>query len=257
VGAYQIITPNNGDDPGVANDITNVDFAYLSHLIMNLGDLPNRYGVTLLGENGARHIVPFNENDRLFLGDCIEAPMVDGQPNPTASAISCHDGVTLMSENWADPLEVVTITAVISGGANIEGGYLYAWFDWNSDGVFLGEGEFYSFGYRETGTHTISITKTAEFLSRFNQGNNVDLNIRFRVFPEPLNPLVAPFYVVGAATNGEVEDYQLWFSPTAVTLQSILTAAPQSQAALPLIIAALMGLLLSGSFLLVKRRRLA
>jgi hypothetical protein len=212
----------------VANDITNVDFAYLSHLILNLGDLPDSYGVTLLGENGARHVVPSNVDDRIFLGDCIDAPMPDGQPDDAANAISCHDGIVFDSESWTDPSGVVTFTAVVTGGT----GYLYAWFDWNQDDAFAGAGEFIDFGQLSAGMHTLTVTKP----SGFNQ-SGAELNIRFRLFPEPLEDLflLPEFGFVGSAYNGEVEDYQFNFSPTAVNLAA-LSATTQVPAGLLVLI---------------------
>jgi uncharacterized repeat protein (TIGR01451 family) len=220
VGAYQIIDPGN-TDPNEPNNITNVDFAYLSHLILNLGDLPDSYGVTLLGENGARHVVPNDPNNRIFLGDCIDAPMPDGQPDDAANAITCHDGIVFDGDSWTDPGGIVTFTAEVTGGT----GYLYAWFDWNQDGAFAGAGEFIAFGELSAGTHTLTITKPLDFMQ-----NSAVLNMRFRIFAEPLEDLflLPEFAFVGSAYNGEVEDYQLRFSPTAVTLATITASTAAS-----------------------------
>jgi hypothetical protein len=119
--------------------------------------------------------------------------------------------------------------------------YFGIWIDWTLDGVF---DAFYSGSGTAPGDVDVSIAVPGNYA-------NTNVYIRVRVHDAPLG---AADYQ-GTLVNGEVEDYIVRFSPTAVTLQSI-TAVPNSAVVLPLALA-LLALLLSGSYLAVKRRQIA
>jgi hypothetical protein len=121
--------------------------------------------------------------------------------------------------------------------------YLVAWFDWNVDGVFSAS-ERTVYGNVAPGTQTINVAIPVT--------TPTTLNSRFRLYSG--SPLTAD--PKGVATNGEVEDYQWIFGPTAVTL-SDLTARTESTVPLTLPIFIVMGV---GSVLLIvwaKRQRIA
>ncbi len=60
----------------VAEETTNVDFAFLSNVLYDFGDLPDSYSTRL--PNGARHVLADTPN--LYLGDGVSAEP-DGQPS--------------------------------------------------------------------------------------------------------------------------------------------------------------------------------
>ena len=93
------------------------------------------------------------------------------------------------------------------------------WIDWNNDGIF-GSGEFYAFSGLTAGSlNTVQLTVPGS--SVYTVGTPV--NVRVRAFDPaslPGGSLDGGDYV-GPAANGEVEDYQWNFGPTAISLASL------------------------------------
>lgn len=252
ISAYQVI---QGDFSADNTVIDNVDFAYLGSQLLNFGDLPASYNVTMLGENGARHIVPIDNG--IWLGPNI-CTGLDGTPDEEALAtgsgdLGCHDGIDFgwnyletTSDNilWENGENGGTITATVTGG----NGYLMAWVDWNGDGTFLNSWE-----YDDWTASELIINQAVgegENVITFNIPEYADvttgpLNIRFRLFAQP--PLLPQFAYAGEAYNGEVEDYQISMGhPLAITLNTAQIVSLHNPVVLPmlllLIIATLTGL---------------
>ncbi|MFQ5421740.1 MAG: GEVED domain-containing protein [Anaerolineae bacterium] len=119
-------------------------------------------------------------------------------------------------------------------------GYLVGWFDWNGDGSF-GAGEMVTFGTVSAGTNSLSMSVGAAY-------GGGSINARFRLYDgNPGTPTPT-----GIAFNGEVEDYQWNFGPSAVTLQGV---AVQNTAVPPVLILVLVGLLAMGTAVLWHSRR--
>jgi protocatechuate 3,4-dioxygenase beta subunit len=165
---------------------------------MDFGDLPEEYGITLLSEDGARHLIPDDAADRLFLGSSLTAK-ADGSPVVDANAHASDDGVTRFGDIHWTPGATVQLSVDVTGGDG--NGYLVGWFDWQGDGnlemVILGEN-------LAAGTHLLDL----DIPGSYTTGSMV--NVRFRLYDgEPATILPA-----GLVYNGEVEDYQWYFSPT-------------------------------------------
>ncbi len=220
-GQYQETVAGDGDTLSAyqvvhvaANDtsVTDRDFAFQNRLTYDYGDLPVAYSMTRLDDNpdGARHTI-----SGLYLG--AVAPDADGNGYPSATASN--------DDNVGDDEEGVTFTGTWTNGDNggslsvvVTGsGYLVGWIDINGDGDFNdgfddGDGNFSETGeWREyiisqavtTGTYPFTVDIPAGTLS----ATPKIFNTRFRLFTTM--PLLPALSYTGAATGGEVEDYQI------------------------------------------------
>jgi protocatechuate 3,4-dioxygenase beta subunit len=203
---------------------------------MDFGDLPAEYGVTLLSEDGARHLIPADEGERIFLGSSL-TPKGDGLPAADANAHASDDGITRYGDMRWTAGTTVQLAVIVSGDSS--DGYLVGWFDWNGDGnlekVVLGEN-------LATGSHLLDLTIPAGYAT----GSTV--NARFRLYESEPDAILA----TGLVYNGEVEDYQWHFSPTAVQLQTLMATTPGNVNRLLLVVLVLL-LVMTG--LAVRRRQ--
>ncbi|CAG0932303.1 Serine-aspartate repeat-containing protein D [Thermoflexales bacterium] len=192
---YSSITINNAN-------VADQDFGFYAQ--MDFGDLPETYGTTLATE-GPRHLI--TTANQVYLGT---APDADGNGQPSSTAVGDGAGVNDEDGVQRDPLikwqpnTSVPLTVTVTGS----NAYLVAWFDWNSDGVFSAS-ERVVYGNVAPGAQTITINIPGAMPAR--------LNSRFRLYSG--SPLTAD--ARGLAINGEVEDYQWLFAPTAVTLNDL------------------------------------
>ncbi len=242
VGAIELLINGSSVD---SMDIT-LDFVN-SDLTRDFGDLPTAYNnITLEGTNGARHVL-----GTVYLGNGVGSGVnadADGQPSTTATGDTLDDGVAFGPDNhWGDGSGSLNIKVTIpSGNACVLG-----WIDWNGNNTFDvggttgGVSELVFNGYGPNGTRTRTITTPTE--GAYASGYPSVLNARFRVFEPnadlfttlsiPLDDFNCPTLdsfnqggtateaevaglLTGIARNGEVEDYQWGFTPTAVNLQS-------------------------------------
>ncbi|MEO7100962.1 MAG: SdrD B-like domain-containing protein [Luteolibacter sp.] len=183
-----------------SSNVTNVDFTFLSNLNYDYGDLPLSYGMTTLGQDGARHIIP-GGGSTVYLGTAPDAD-TNGVPSSLANG---DDSLGSDDESGITPLSVATWVNGTNGGsiqANVTGsGWLVGWIDWNHDGDFLDPGEFVVSRAVTTGTTTVSFDIPAGTIGAASES----WLSRFRIFTaEPDYPL---FSYTGVATDGEVEDY--------------------------------------------------
>ncbi len=190
--------------------VTDLDFGFYANL--DFGDLPDSYK-TLLTNEGAHHT-----QGSLTLGSVFDAEG-DGQPETYAGANSNDgddgdgtnddDGIlrNMDTPKWTNGANV-PLTVTVSGGT----GRVVGWFDWDGDGF----DEMVDFGTLSAGTHIVTITVPSS--ANYTQGNPV--NVRFRLFDPNALPGGRLDYgdYIGAATDGEVEDYWWDFGPNAVTL---------------------------------------
>jgi hypothetical protein len=232
---HAALTKNNNDDGesisafwsvGINNNSpSNLDFAYATTVRYDYGDLPDSYS-TLNSSDGARNIVPGSPT--LYLGEGVQTEL-NGQPtSPADGDGSEEDGVTFTtpSGGWKVGANANAITVEVIGS-----GYLYAWMDFNENGIFDGAAEFIIQGAPvSTGTHNFDLVIPNALYGRA----DLELYARFRLLAEPLlsdddyedavqaylsalaagTPATLPgqrasigFY--GTASNGETEDYQV------------------------------------------------
>jgi len=184
-------------------DVSDVDFAFVSNVNHDFGDLPASYGMTTLAQDGARHIIPAGGSS-VYLGTAPDAD-TDGVSTAIANGDDANgtddeDGVTpVATASWSN--------GTVAGGhggsvqVNVTGsGWLVGWIDWNHDGDFLDAGEFVANQAVATGTTNLGFDIPAGTIG---SGSESWLS-RFRIFTgEPAYPL---FSFSGSATDGEVED---------------------------------------------------
>jgi hypothetical protein len=207
----------NGPDEN--DEFTNDDPQPLT----DYGDLPDSYS-TLKASDGARHTLTINS---AFLGTAPDSE-VDGQPSMDASgdiaSANDEDGVVRSgTENW-QPGNTVSLDLNVMGST--ETADVGIWIDWNGDGNFDEANEFYSFLDLPTGgVSTVNILIPANYVS----GSPV--YTRARIFNNetdaPGGSLDASDYE-GVGATGEVEDYQWFFGPTAITLINASTGTQET-----------------------------
>ncbi len=154
----------------------------------DFGDAPAPYP-TLLADDGARHEI----SPGFFLGQGVTGE-ADGQPSAAADA-DTDDGVVFTSSLAVARAATVNVT---SSGA----GLLDAWIDFNADGDWNDAGEqIFASTSLVTGVNALSFDVPA--------GSSVgETFARFRLSS------AGGLSVVGAAADGEVEDYRVSISET-------------------------------------------
>lgn len=265
VGAIELFAEGTGIDFGI--DFVN------SELTRDFGDLPSAYdNITLESNNGARHII----DQTIYLGAAIDAE-ADGQGNATASGDTNDDGITpVTGSNWGDGGGQLNVTAVVPGTE--VAGCLVGWIDWNGNGSFdvggttggVSELVINTFVFNGSSVKNITTPTVADYGGTYPS----ELNARFRLFQRnsalfttlglTLDGFSCPSVasseadmaqlLTGSARNGEVEDYQWGFSPTAVTLSNMAATGNGNTPTL-LIILLTFSLLASTAVTLNHRRR--
>ena len=225
---------NNDMDAGLVN--SQLDY----------GDLPDSYSNTILGDDGARHVI-----GTLRLGTGIGAD-VDGQEDPTAARDSYDDGVTRnTSQRWTNGT-TVDVNIDLQGSTGSGQADVGVWIDWGGDGVFDPATDFFTCSSLTVGiVNACQITVPGAGI--YTVGST--LNVRVRAFDPASLPggNLDAGDQVGLSTNGEVEDYQWEFSPTAVTLVGFSARAPASVLAAFLML--IVGVGIGASALLWRARR--
>jgi uncharacterized repeat protein (TIGR01451 family) len=206
-----------GTDPNPVS-VPDQDFGFLSQV--DMGDLPAAYGLTLLGVDGARHIVP--ATGAAYLGSTIPDTESNGVESAEAngddtSGSDDEDGIVRTpSVNWTNGVNGGSIDVTVGGCGGIC--YLSGWIDWDSDNSLAEDGDRILTAYPVTnGTQTITFDIPAGASL-----TNVLLNARFRLYTVDSALTMVPS---GVAYNGEVEDYHWPIGPTAVRLVSFTAAA--------------------------------
>ncbi|GAP64125.1 hypothetical protein ARMA_2548 [Ardenticatena maritima] len=234
---------NPATDPAVTfsgggNSATR-DFGFIS--TVDLGDLPSSYNLTKLAVDGARHTV-----GTLKLGSVADTDP-DGQESPDATGddndgSNDDDGVTRTAGvKWSAGNNGGSVDITVSGCSGTC--YVSAWIDWNHDGDFYDSGE-----QILTDQSVVNGTQTITFDIPSGTNIGATFNARFRLYERSTNGLARP---TGLVTNGEVEDYQWQFAPTAITLTAF-DGAVAHQRLTALVASALLTLM--GMFVLWRRR---
>ncbi len=210
-------------DPGYPDERTDwtYDFGFIRY--RDFGDLPNSGSGnfnTTLAQNGPWHAA----TPALYLGSCVDVEP-DGQPDDPDAGVqsggddgspgfdtfgTCatpgddEDGITLTTPLLPGAEACLSVTARNETGQTA---YLYAWFDWNGNGVFeaserLDTGDFAGGAFAFTANLNnrelcFQVPSTATF-------DGGELHMRFRLTTDAT--LTSPD---GGAPDGEVEDYWL------------------------------------------------
>lgn len=183
------------DDYTAAGEVE--DFQVTIEPALDFGDAPNTFS-TLLANNGPRHVIVPD----FYLGAGIDEEG-NGQPNSTASG---DDALTSDDEDgvvFVTPLTIGT-TATVEVTASAAG-KLDAWIDVNGNGVFDSAEKIFSSQPLNPGVNSLS------FLVPVGTVSDVNTFARFRFSQAGgLSP-------TGLAPDGEVEDYQVTLTGTAIS----------------------------------------
>ncbi|MFV2070872.1 MAG: SdrD B-like domain-containing protein, partial [Pirellulales bacterium] len=117
-----------GTISGLTFGVQNTDVIVANPSTLDYGDLPDRYGITTLFQDGARHVV-----GAFFLGQLIDTEE-DGQPSDSATLddttdLADEDGIVF------DPIQAGGSGRMLVT-ASRNGGYLSGWMDFNGDDDF-------------------------------------------------------------------------------------------------------------------------
>jgi len=269
------INPNNNKPYGLSH----VEFCYDDKQAVeaDYGDLPTAYGITQLGEDGARHI-PIQ--DDVILGSIRDLEL-NGNPDDSAvgddndDATNDEDGVR-RGPSWGGGQGVISVT--VSGPSCLMG-----WVDWATvtdtitgtiladfgyDNIFTDEFDYDSETYTEkvidniylpaSGTYQFTFALPADF-------KNATVFARFRLSPATFSNEAGTLdegneYIQcdqeaaglsGLVMGGEVEDYYWQFGPTAVDLKSLVASPQKSTGVFGLLV---VGMVASLAALWVSRR---
>lgn len=235
------------------------------------GDLPVAYNNTVDADNGARHRI-----GAIYLGTGVDSED-DGQESATATGDQARTndetGITHPPlSNWGDGTASLAID--LTKPSSVFVGCLVGWIDWDGDNVFETSS---TGGVSEMVANTFlfgdqTINFTSPTTAQYGGTYPSTLNARFRIF-RPNEPLFSAFglsldgagcptasttasvlqLVFGEATDGEVEDYQWSFSPTAITLNNLNIASPQG--VFPGVLVLTAGLFTIATFVAILKRR--
>jgi uncharacterized repeat protein (TIGR01451 family) len=156
---------------------------------LDFGDAPDSYS-TLLTSNGARHSI----QSGFYLGSTVDNEL-DGQPTAGATGDDTNgsddeDGVSFSTGLRQQQQASVAVTASLAG-------VLDAWIDYNNDGDFNDAGEKIFTGQAlSAGVNNLN----------FNVPSNAQTGNTYSRFRFTSGGISSPN---GAASNGEVEDYQV------------------------------------------------
>ncbi|MCH8539638.1 MAG: carboxypeptidase regulatory-like domain-containing protein, partial [Opitutales bacterium] len=176
--------------------IENMDFAFVSAVEYDFGDLPETYSTLLPG--GARHIVPVIPN--LFLGEGVSTEP-DGQPSVDADKDDFDDGVEVLGI-WQNGADGATLEFDVTGS-----GWLLGFIDWEDNGTFLDAGNLVVSQAVSSGLVSVNLDVPEGALDT--EGTTL-LYSRFRLMPS--EPFIPELGFTGEASNGEVEDYRWAFN---------------------------------------------
>ncbi len=242
--------------------LSHVEFCYTDQQAVeaDYGDLPTAYGITQLGEDGARHRPITND---VRLGDLRDLES-NGIPDDSALGddndnLADEDGV-VRGASWSAGEGVISVT--VSGASCLMG-----WVDWATVTETLPADLFKDFGFdykfsetidKDGDTYTekvidnIYLPSAGTYLFTFtlpSDFKNATVYARFRLSPATFLQEADPQFegeytqcdqgaadLSGLVMGGEVEDYLWRFGPTAVELQKVAAAPQQSLAGLGLLV---------------------
>jgi len=168
----------------------------------DLGDLPADYGLTLLADNGAQHLLPVGLSGHVYLGATLDAE-TNGLESANADGDDTNaddeDGITVVGQWYEGELGGGKIEVTVTGGS----GYLSGWVDWNDDNDFADAGEqVLNMSAVNAGTQTV--------LFDVPSGSIPDVQHYYRYARFRLSAASGPALTpTGTVLNGEVEDYLL------------------------------------------------
>jgi len=231
---------------GTSNDDWDLTVDLVATVQLDYGDLPSsklNYSIITVGDDAAGHAI-----STLKMGSLIDKE-TNGQQNSgdalkdDQTTSDDEDGVVMLGTQWnAGSTNQVRV--------NVNGdGCVAAWIDWNNDGDFQDAGEnILSNASVTSGNNDLTfnvpsgIPATATYYSRF------------RLYPrDSSGGCTTTKSYIYQIYNGEVEDHQIGYKPTAVTLTSLEANAEPFNPLIP--VAGIVGVAgMLGVFVLKRRR---
>lgn len=241
VGAVELqVNPASSPDRDVAIDLLETS------LSREYGDLPAAYNLTTLSDNGARHIPQGLRLGVNLDGEADGAESSTTTGDDTASSPDDEDGVVRSGPLW-NPTDGGSVDVTVNG-CPIGTCRLNGWIDWNHDNDFADTNEHILTNFPVGNGTNPDLTFTIP------SGTTVPGNIfnaRFRVC-QTNTGLTGCNSLTGETTNGEVEDYQWSFSPSAVTMGPASTANTTSNNSIVITVGIV--LLVGATSLIVRRK---
>ncbi len=200
----------------------------------DFSDLTPSYGVAWHLDNGTVWLGSLRTNEVDFaLGH-----------DDVSGGDDSDDGVVVVGP-WSDGANGGTLAVTVSGVGN---GCLYGWLDWDQDGVFDRSTAVSNLEYiirAETGgSGNYSFEVPAGTFD--GSGGNRSFNLRVRLYEDCSSGPTGP------GLGGEVEDGQISFTPTAITIRNTAVVGSNTAVTLVLLLAALTGGL-TAVFVIVRR----
>ncbi|MCP4356770.1 MAG: ExeM/NucH family extracellular endonuclease [Chloroflexi bacterium] len=201
----------------------------------DFSDLALGYGVAWHTGNGAVRLGSNWDADSGFS---------NGSDNSSDDGMSVGSGSGLAGQ-WQNGAAGGSLNVTISGSGN---GCLYAWIDWNDDGVFTATGEEYIIQAQTAGTgnYTFDVPAGTFQTPPGTPAPDQYYALRVRLYAACSSGPTGP------GAGGEVEDYVIGFTPTAVTLHTLATQTNKQMNGWPIVLTILVALLL-GAVLLMWR----
>jgi hypothetical protein len=216
----------------------------------DFGDLPAAYPVTTVAQNGARHLM-----GSLHLGTITDAE-ANGQPSANATGdnnapvggVNDEEGVVRTpGVKWVQGSNgSVNVTVTGCTGTC----YLNGWIDLYGNNNFTDTGE-NVFADRTVTNGTQTLTFAIPAGAPVGNGASTPLNARFRL----CDTATTCNALTGEVYNGEVEDYQWGFGPTAVTINSLQAQPVTTSPVLPVALVGVSAAALIGVVLFTRRVR--
>ncbi|MBP8000003.1 MAG: M36 family metallopeptidase [Chloroflexi bacterium] len=189
------ITDNASSDSGQLNS-WGLEICTSASFNADYSDLPIGYGVAWHTGTGTLRLGTNWTADTTFL---------------MANDDGSDDGITRVNPWEADKPATLAVNVTGTGASP----WLAGWIDWNENGVFETPSERMVDQAVTIGPNSVVFTVDGSYVA------GTTVQARFRLFDsQPLAPL-SNASAMGAAANGEVEDYTFAFGPTAITLRHI------------------------------------
>lgn len=229
---------------GTTTDSLDMTIDYVSSdYTRDFGDLPSAYNNTLEADNGARHRL----GGFYHFGTTVDSE-ADGQESVDATGdvarTDDETGITRDDMDWGDGTGAVFVDITKPGSVSVA--CVVGWIDWDGDNVFESTATVGTASELVTNAFVpgdSNISFTSPTVTDYGGTYPSTLNTRWRIFqpndtlftdlgltldlfgcPTSSTPAAVTQLVFGEAADGEVEDYQWGFGPTAITLSKASTS---------------------------------
>ena len=196
-------------------------------LPIDSGDAPDLGLGQTTGASRGRHTITATGS---YLGTVRGDGENDGQPNATATGddlngLDDEDGFVSMDTNWGDGQGHVVVSVTRGQFTGINRACVYGWIDWGNDGFGVNADSFATGHRTDPGNGEITLTFDTNVPGTGSFPASTYLRLRVVSSTTSSCPTLGP---TGSATDGEIEDHRLSFSPLAVELAGFTaSAAPE------------------------------